>query len=383
MHIKCKGLFLPLRTTFKQASATRNFGESIWCEISRGGYIGYGEGCPRKYVTQETVASGLEWLAGIEKSVQQNCQSLPRLKNWMHENATLIDQHPAAFCAIETALLDLFAKEKGQSVEGLLGLIAPQKVYTYTAILGDAKPEKFKALLRRYLSIGFTDFKVKLNGNFREDQQKLKALHQFCQEKKVPNYRIRLDANNYWKEDIELAINYLALLKKPFLGIEEPIAPKNFWGLASISTALDLPIILDESLCNLQDLDQLDTHKGQYIANLKVSKMGGILRTIKLIHALQAKNMPIIIGAHVGETSILTRAGMLVAQVAGDSLVAQEGGFGTLLLEKDPIRPSLTIGSTGKINLYQSCPLPSSNGIIPIAKGQWNQGWGLRPVGIQ
>lgn len=59
LKIQRKGLFLPLRTTFKQASATRNIGERIWCEVSRGEYNGLEEGCPRKYVTNETVANGL------------------------------------------------------------------------------------------------------------------------------------------------------------------------------------------------------------------------------------------------------------------------------------------------------------------------------------
>ena len=374
LKIQAKGLFLPLRTTFKQASATRNVGESIWCEVSRGQYTGYGEGCPRKYVTQETVKSGLKWIKEKIATVAINCFSLASLKEWIRDNSHLIDLHPAAFCAIETALLDLFAKEKGQSVEQLLGLTAPKRTYTYTAVLGAGSQEAFKSLLQRYVALGFQDFKVKTTGNFVEDQSKLAMIHQ------VANYRIRLDANNYWKGQTKRAIDHLSALKPLLFAVEEPITPKNYKTLGRISRALTLPIIVDESLCNLQDLQKLAAIKGQFIANLKVSKMGGIIRTIELIHALQEREFPIIIGAHVGETSILTRAGMCVAQIAKESLVAQEGGFGALLLEKDQVRPSLTIGQQGKINLYQRYPMPNSNGIINIPIGKWNQGWGLHPI---
>lgn len=373
VKIQVKGLFLPLRTTFKQASATRNVGESIWCEVSRGQYTGYGEGCPRIYVTNETVATGLKWLKEKKATISSNCFSLASLKDWIRENSQLIDLHPAAFCAIETALLDLFAKEKGQSVEVLLGLTAPKKNYTYTAIVGVSTPDKFKNLLQRYVALGFQDFKVKASGNFAADQSKLAMIHQLA------NYRIRLDANNYWKGQSEKAIKYLSRLKQLLFAVEEPIAPKNYTALGRISRTLALPIIVDESLCNLRDLLKLDAIKGQFIANLKVSKVGGIIRTIELIHALQQRGLPIIIGAHVGETSILTRAGMCVAQIANESLVAQEGGFGALLLEKDQVRPSLTIGQQGKINLYQPYKIPNLNGIINISIGKWNHGWGLTP----
>lgn len=373
LKIQVKGLFLPLRTTFKQASATRNVGESIWCEISRGRYTGYGEGCPRDYVTNETVENGLKWIKEKIATIIMNCFSLASLTDWIRKNSQLIDLHPAAFCAIETALLDLFAKEKEQSVEALLGLAAPQRTFTYTAVLGDSSLDKFKNLLQRYLALGFQDFKIKASGNFAEDQSKLALVHQ------IANYRIRLDANNYWKGQTKLAIDYLSKIKHLLFAIEEPIAPKKYTALGQISSSLALPIILDESLCNLRDLQKLDTIKGQFIANLKVSKVGGIIRTIELIKALQQRNIPIIIGAHVGETSILTRAGMCVAQIANESLIAQEGGFGALLLERDQVQPSLTIGQQGKINLYQSYQMPSSNGTINIPIGKWNQGWGLNP----
>lgn len=378
LKIKVKGLFLPLRTTFKQASATRNVGESIWCEVSRGEHTGYGEGCPRKYVTNETVAGGVAWLEEKTPSIAIHCFSLATLKSWIQENGLLIDRHPAAFCAVETALLDLFAKEKGQSVEELLGLAKPMRTHTYTAVLGDSSKAKFKHLLQRYLGLGFQDFKVKANGNFFEDQSKLAMLHQICQQNQLANYRVRLDANNLWKGQKELAINYLTALKSMLFAVEEPIAPKKYIALEEIGEVLALPIILDESLCNMQDLERIKQTKGKFIANLKVSKVGGIIRSIELIKALQKSGLPIIIGAHVGETSILTRAGMCGAQAASESLVAQEGGFGTLLLEKDQVKPSLTIGKQGKINLYQHCMLPSSNGAINVPIGQWNQGWGLR-----
>ena len=275
------------------------------------------------------------------------------------------------------SLIRFVRKKKGQSVEQLLGLIAPQKVYQYTAVLSDGSEEKFKALVQQYLSMGFRDFKVKINGQLAEDQQKLNNIRLLCQEKEVINYRIRLDANNLWAGKTATAINYLAQLDGSFLGIEEPIEPKNYSALSDISQALNIPVILDESLCNLTDLTNLNQVTGQFIANLKVARIGGVLRTLELIATLKKTSKSIIIGAHVGETSVLTRAGMCVANFAEDNLIAQEGGFGEILLEADKVHPSLALGVGGKIDLTKPYAATIAGQTAMIPTDNWNLGWGL------
>lgn len=377
LQLKVQSLFLPLRTTFKQASSVRNLGESIWCEASRDQLTGYGEGCPRIYVTNETVPDGLIWLKQQIPDLVKKCTSLESLQTWMAAHRQSIDQFPAAFCAIETALLDLFAKEQNTSVEQLLGLHPPTRTYTYTAVLSDGGHEKFLAHVMRYLVGGFSDFKVKVNGDFLVDKKRLDNLLRLAKQKNIDQIRIRLDANNLWKEDPLAAIEHIRKLDFNCFGIEEPIKPKDYHGLSQISQSLQIPVILDESLCNLQDLQQLDQVDGSFIANIKVSRVGGLLRSIELIKALKERNHEIIIGAHVGETSILTRAGMAAAQAAGDHLVAQEGGFGLLLIEKDPGMPSLMFGIRGQIDLSQPYQLKTPDQEITFPISTWNKGWGL------
>ena len=72
-----------------------------------------------------------------------------------------------------------------------------------------------------------------------------------------------------------------------------------------------------------------------------------------------------IVGAHVGETSLLTRAALSVANAYRDILVAQEGAFGTHLLEHDVVDPPLMFGAGGVLDAAQ---LPTG------------PGFGLKPV---
>ncbi len=110
----------------------------------------------------------------------------------------------------------------------MLGLKDPFILFQYTAVLGDSNQSKYESLVERYLKWGFSDFKIKLNGNLQQDQLKLSALNKICEEAGVENRRIRLDANNLWPHNTNVAIDYLAQLKVPFIGIEEPVEPKKF-----------------------------------------------------------------------------------------------------------------------------------------------------------
>ena len=220
-------LKLPLRTTFKQASSVRKVGESIWCKASRSDLTGLGEGCPRKYVTGENLASALKWLYIKISDIADSCQSLNDLRAWMNFHRPEIDENPAAFSAVEIALLDLLATEENCSVEKLVGLNSPCQIYQYTGVLGDSGEEKYKAMALRFVKMGFTDFKIKVNGDLNIDRQKLKIVHHIAAENNIPNIRLRLDANNLWKGNADAAIAHLSKLDFPIFGIEEPVAPKN------------------------------------------------------------------------------------------------------------------------------------------------------------
>jgi L-alanine-DL-glutamate epimerase-like enolase superfamily enzyme/pimeloyl-ACP methyl ester carboxylesterase len=370
-------LRVPLKMTFRHASATRTHGESLWVEASRGGHRGYGEGCPRSYVTGETRASCTQWLVTWGDRIGSECISLDALRGWLAEHAAIIDASPSAWCAIECALLDLFAREREQSVEALLELPPPAGPHVYSAVLGDDEPWKTRFLIDQYCILGLTDFKVKLGGDLEIDRRKLHSIAELVAWHGVTGHRIRIDANNLWSDTPGRALDYLRALDCDLFGIEEPVKPRDVELHSRISVDLGVPVILDESLCTLADLARYDGVPGRFMANLKVSRVGGILRALHLIEALRGRGWPIIVGAHVGETSVLTRAAMLVAASAGDQLVAQEGAYGSRLIEREPVSPSLKWGRGGALDLRRPYAEVTTEGLQITSPKAWAQGWGL------
>ena len=340
-------LHIPFTVAFRHASAERSETSSLWAQaVSQSGTTGCGESCPRSYVTGETLDTAEAFLSRHEAAVCSEIVDLASLRSWMASNARELDANPAAWCAIELALLDVLAKDDGQTVEAFLSLPDLQGRFFYTAVFGDASQQVFQATADQYRRLGFTDFKLKLSGDLDRDRAKLAIMRRW----EPRSVRVRVDANNLWGDAAE-AISFLRALDYPFFAIEEPLGPNQYEELVRVADALDCKIILDESFLRIGQLAMLRRTPARWLVNLRVSKMGGLLRSLAVVEAARQSRIGLVVGAQVGETSLLTRAALTVARAAGDALVAQEGAFGTRLLAHDVCDPPLMFGDGGVLDV--------------------------------
>lgn len=335
---------VPFKVVFRHASASRDRAENLIVALhGENGDVGYGEGCPRQYVTGETVPGGLAFIRAHAESFVSDVRDLDSLRAWIHAHRDAIDRNPAAFCGMETAALDLFGHASGQSLEELIGLPQLQGSFRYTGVLGDAPYPVYRWQLHRYRRRGFSEFKVKLSGQAARDQRKVRALA-------GPSYSVRLDANNLWTSADD-CIRHLAGLPGQQFAIEEPLGVGDLEGFRAVGEALSMRVILDESLLRVEQLESLPDPE-RWIVNLRVSKMGGILRSIDLAKRAARLGIAVVVGCQVGETSILARAALPVMRSVGANLVAAEGAYGTWLLQRDLTSPSLTFGDAGELEVH-------------------------------
>jgi L-Ala-D/L-Glu epimerase len=338
--IECFQAKLPFNHSFRHGSAERRETESVFAVIrDKNGNAGYGEGCPRIYVTGETVDSAATFFKTNPQLLE--IKSLDDLRNYSTAKSTLIDSNPAAWCTLELAFLDLFAKTQNMPVESLLQRTATRSWYRYSAVLGDSKPETFNKQYQLYRQQGFTDFKMKLSADLTRDMEKIETLR-----KDFPEISMRADANNLWNS-IDQAATHIDALNIPLWAIEEPVSAGRLQELSKLHRALGIKIILDESFLSIDQINPLLQDPDCWIVNIRISKMGGLLRSLQIADQLAKSGIQVIVGAQVGETSLLTRAALPVADAAIDLLCAQEGAFGTLLLTKDPFEPVFQFGSHG------------------------------------
>ena len=344
--ISIESLTIPFRTRFEHSVKSRAKGESILIRINGTDHIKtLGEGCPRLYVTGETINTA-ECFFYKHKATVLQLKNIAQLQQWMSCIENEIDENPAAFCAIENALLNYFAQVSNQSVERLLGVPELSGEFTYTAVLGARSEKAFAQQLIQYKKLFMGEYKIKLFADLEIDKRNLQSVVSSINDLQS----IRYDANNCW-DNAASALTYLHQLNVSAMGIEEPLQPFDFEGCGEIARTLGTRIILDESFLNQKHFEEIQSDPLNWIINIRISKMGGILRSLDISKRARELSIPIIIGAQVGETSLLSRSALTVANASRDILKGQEGAFGTNLLEYDIVEPSIMFGYQGKLKV--------------------------------
>jgi L-alanine-DL-glutamate epimerase-like enolase superfamily enzyme len=349
-ELRMSKLRIPFRVSFRHANATRSATESVWLEaVDFDGHVGYGESCPRSYVTGEDLESCSRFFLEHRDGLRRRVGCLADLREWVTTHRTEIDQSPAAWCAIELALLDLLARRERRSLEALLGVPELDGIFHYTGVVGDQSKSAFSKQVTQYREMGFEQFKVKLSGEQTHDAAKFAILSS----EGTSAEHVRVDANNLWKTASD-ATSYLLPMAASFCAIEEPLSAGDYDGMRQLSESLGKLMILDESFLRIDQFSLIDVDRQRWLINLRISKMGGLLRSLEVARRAVENGIGLIVGAQVGETSLLTRAALTVAHVARPVLKGQEGAFGTFLLQADVMDPPLTFGNRGRISATNS-----------------------------
>ncbi|MBP8199271.1 MAG: hypothetical protein KAX98_02980 [Nitrospira sp.] len=179
----------------------------------------------------------------------------------------------------------------------LLGGTPLSGPFRYSAVLGGEKFSSFEKQLRQYLAAGFIDFKLKVMGDLEADRERVAALTAAG----TPGLRVRLDANNRWHR-VDEACEYIQSLQGSFTALEEPLRVGDYEGCRALSRHCGVPIILDESFVNVGQFPLIEGEPSLWILNIRVSKMGGLLRACTVAARAKAAGIPIVVGAQVGET---------------------------------------------------------------------------------
>jgi len=236
-----------------------------------------------------------------------------------------------ANCLVESALLDLAAK----STDTRLFPCSYRSETPITLTIPLLPISLYRLAAKWATSLGYQQFKLKTTGDSSLDHQRLATFEAGLR----GGENLRIDLNGALTA--ETAVPYLDRLAKshPAISwIEEPLQ-------RSISaTTLNLQhryhdrfiFCADESCCSQPELQKIINQKSFAAVNLRVAKHGGLQNSLELASMAKENGLKIQIGSLVGETGILTGAGVLLAmRVSG--LTHLELGLSPRLLKNCPI----------------------------------------------
>ena len=323
----------PFKSGFHSSHKIRHQSDSIIVILQfDNGISGYGESAPRIYVTGESSATVVQiiqdYFAKIIFHTEINSvldieNALCALeKECFHNN---IKAYNSALGAIDIALLDAFGKSQERVFHEFLYPIERQSISSSLSI--PLLPlAKIKDFYNKYKSLEFESVKVLLNEGERDNIKRVDLIRSLFGD----HTKIRIEANGKWSRQ-QAILNIENLKRFNISGVEQPVEAGDIEGLREIRDKTGMPIIVDESLCNLSDAKKLIEAKACDIINIKISKCGGLLRSKEIRDFAESENIPCQVGAHVGETDILGKAGRYFAMTTRNLFCFE--GFSYLLFE--------------------------------------------------
>ncbi|HEX4517957.1 MAG TPA: alpha/beta fold hydrolase [Gaiellaceae bacterium] len=326
---------LPFRFSFGHALATRSSSTNVVARVVlEDGTVGYGESVPRDYVTGETTDGALAALAErqVPALLGLDPGSADELGAAIDEAAPPVGPdgrlETAARCALELGLLDAFGRWLGLSVQAWLGGEAARQV-RYDAVLPFSSPRKVAILARVIKAYGVSQVKVKVGDDLERELETLAILRRLL----GPTVDLRVDANCGWT--VEEALEAIERMRAYKLSaVEQPLAADDLEGLARLTAEVPESIVVDESLRTVADAEKIVEAGACNAFNIRVSKCGGLLASMRIARIAQAAGLDIVVGAQVGESGLLSAAGRHLAAAIGQPRYV-EGSGGSLLLKED------------------------------------------------
>lgn len=376
-----------LKNPVRHASHERSSNDTliVRCVMSDGS-TGWGEGLPRTYVTGESIDTAWELLqrSSLDDLRDQTFASACDVARHLHESSllatTTLTQNPVALagltnsttlrecfgnsvrCAMELAILDAACRSENLSFGDLIVQIVQASPWRFSVSASgpadsilESRPEVFysgavtsMSPRKQWLSalkmrlFAFRQVKVKVGAAGLSDRDILRRVRRVVGR----SVDLRLDANEAWHcEEVRSKMERLL----PFgpTSLEQPVPHAEISGLAQVRREVSVPIMLDESLCCLEDAQR--SIKGGWcdLFNIRLSKCGGLVKSLELAAFARQHSLGYQLGCQVGETGILSAAGRHFACNVGN-IRYLEGSFDRFLVKDALTEQDLTFRYGGR-----------------------------------
>ena len=274
------------------------------------GTVGWGEAAPLPAYNGERVEHALAAVDAarpelVGKSAQAWRQRAVDLGEPTGESAS-------ARCALETALVDALARQRGLSLYDWFGGRAPARLVTDVTI-PIVPPESAREAAARWWALGFRSLKVKVGRD--ADLERLLAVHAGA-----PGASLVLDANGGL--DAGEALRLLDALERQGASValfEQPVPAHDWGGLERVASRVR--VALDESVVTARDATEALRRLGApHAINVKLMK-SGVVEALDIVATARAGGMSLMIGGMLESSLAMSASACFAAGVGGFEFV--------------------------------------------------------------
>jgi muconate cycloisomerase len=317
---------IPLRKRIRHASHARCATDNLVVRcVLADNTLGFGEGVPREYVTGESIDSALSQLKQSDlvsqlercRDFRQAVDLAERLRLAPVPGDDRACRSNAARCAVELAILDAYGRRFGMPLAAVTSMLAPdlnepRPWVRYSGAITSAQGFKVRLAAWRLWVYRFHQIKVKVGIAGQDDVTRLRRIRR----RVGPKVDLRVDANEAWPA-AEAIERIRALEPFGISAVEQPVPHAEAAALEKVRQQVKVPIMLDESLCSRIDAERAIASKTCDLFNLRLSKCGGFIPTLRLAQLARQHYLGYQLGCQVGETAILSAAGRAFAASVG------------------------------------------------------------------
>lgn len=264
---------------------------NLWFKLSAEGVEGWGEAAPFSIGTHQ---QPLEMLMAEVAQLKPVLEPYHPLDRQAIETAVAaLSLHSATRAALDVALWDWCGKATGQPIWRLLGLDL-DRIQPTSVTVGISSPEAAQQRSQDWLQqTSARVLKIKLGSpaGISADQAMFQALYS-----RIPaDISLSVDANGGWNlADAMVMADWLS--DRRVTHLEQPLPVSQNADLAELKQQSPLPIFVDESCFNSQDIPRLaDFVDG---INIKLMKAGGLTEALRMIHTARACGLQVMFGCY-------------------------------------------------------------------------------------
>ena len=314
--LETKILRLNLKHTWTTTMSSSQYRDTLHVAYARDSITGHGEGAPivRYHEDAEGARKAVESVRDLVLSANPT-----QFTKLMAEVFRRVPGNWAGKSAVDIAIMDWVGQKFGVPLYEWLGL-DPADTPLTTFSIGIDTPEITKQKTLEAAEYPILKVKVGLS----TDEPTIEAV------RSVTNKKLRVDANEGWKDKEEAVRKINWLEKQGVEFVEQPMPAEMIEETRWVRSRVHIPIIADESCQRVSDIPKLkDAFDG---VNVKLDKSGGILEARRWIDVARSMNMRIMIGCMVSSSVTVTAAAHL------SPLVDYADLDGNLLISNDPFR---------------------------------------------
>ena len=270
------------------------------------GTVGYGYAAafPHLAATQMGVQGALNRLLPLimgksALDIESNLRIIDR---------SIRDNNPAK-SGIDCALYDLAARLLKVPVYQLFGGKVRSEI-PLSRMLALKNPEQMAEKAKKHADEGYRCIKLKLGGDLREDEARVKAVRKAVGEA----VRLTIDPNmSYSAKQAIACVERVAQYNVEL--IEQPVRFDDLDGLAMVTRSVSISVEADESAFSAESSYYLASKGIVDAISLKVSKMGGLRNVHTAARICEAAKLGCRMGATVGSRLLAAHAAHLVASL--------------------------------------------------------------------